>query len=350
MTPGSTFVRMSASLPVKARKAPVRAWANALAALALVGLAFVAPANAQPREGHFRIGVLLAVASSTTPWMAVFIRELQKLGYVEGRNTVIEVRSAEGEMGRLPDLAKELVALGPDVIFAQNFLPVMALKATGSAIPVVFAGVGGDPVRSGLIQSLAHPGGNFTGMMVVMVDIAGKNLQLLKELIPGMTRAAVLTNPDNSGHLMYVEETARNSPALGIEVVKIEYRHGSDLPEAIERAERFGAQAVIATGEPVAAANRKTIIDLARSKRLPTMFNYPLAAVEGGLMAYGPDAESDFRGAAIYVDKILRGAKAADLPVQQTTRLHLVINLKTAEALGVKVPQALLARADEVIE
>jgi putative ABC transport system substrate-binding protein len=282
--------------------------------------------------------------------MAAFMREMQKLGYVEGQNTIIDTRSAEGDMQRLPRLARELVALSPKVIFAIGTPPVMALKSLGTSIPVVFAGVGGDPVQSGLINSLARPGGNFTGMLNIAIDIAGKRLQLLKELLPGIARAGVLRNAGNEASVAIVNEILKSASAVGIEVIPFDFKRAEDLPHAVEQAERRGAQALILTGDAILVANRKKIIDLARSKRLPTCFDYRFEVAEGGLISYGADIESNYRDAATYIDKILRGAKPADLPVQQPTRLSLVINLKTSEALGIKVPAMLLDRADEVIE
>ena len=333
----------------RARHKPVLRLATSFVGLALIGAAHTAPLAAELREGHFRIGVLVAVSASTTPSMAAFMKELQRLGYVEGQNTIIDPRSAEGEMGRLPDLAKELVTLAPDVIFAVGTPPVMALKSSGTSIPVVFAGIGVDPVQSGLVKSFAHPGTNFTGMLNVGVDIAAKRLQLLKEMLPSIG-AGVLRQAGNATAVAIVDEILKSAPAVGIEVVPSDFRRAEDLPHAVERAKRRRAQAMILTADAILVANRRTIIDLARQKRLPTMYSYPFEAADGGLISYGPDIESNYSDAATYVDKILRGEKAADLPVQQPTRLSLVINLKTAEALGIKVPPMLLARADEVIE
>ena len=282
--------------------------------------------------------------------MAAFVQELEKAGYLEGRNTVIDVRSAEGEMERLPDLVKELVAVAPDVIFAVGTPPVIALKSSGTSIPVVFAGVGDDPVRSGLVKSFSHPGTNFTGIRNVGFDIAAKRLQPLKEMLPSIERAGVLRQAGNVASVAIVDEILKGGSAAGIEVVPFDFRRAEDLPQAVEQAERRGAQALILIADAILVANRRTIIDLARQKRLPTMYSYPFEAIEGGLISYGPDIESNYRDAATYVDKILRGEKAADLPVQQPTRLSLVINLKTAGAVGIKVPPMLLARADEVIE
>ena len=279
-----------------------------------------------------------------------FVLELQKLGYIEGGNTVIDTRSAEGDTELLPALAKELEALAPNVIFAVGTPPVMALKSLGTSIPVVFAGVGGDPVRSGWVKSIPHPGTNFTGMLNVGLDIAAKRLQLLKELLPSIRRAIVLRNASNASSIAIVDEIIGSSSTVGIEVVPIDVRRAKDLPPAIEQAERLGVQALILTADAMLVANRRAIIDLVDKKKLPAMYSYPFEAAEGGLISYGPDIVSNYRDAATYIDKILRGVKAADLPVQQPTRLSLVINLKTAGALGIKVPPMLLARADEVIE
>jgi len=187
-------------------------------------------------------------------------------------------------------------------------------------------------------------------MLNVGLDIAAKRMQLLKEMVPSIRRAGVLRQAGNVASVAIVDEILRSAPAVGIEVVPFDFRRAEDLPEAVEQVERRGAQALILTADAILVANRRTIIDLARQKRLPTMYSYPFEAIEGGLISYGPDIESNYRDAATYVDKILRGEKAADLPVQQPTRLSLVINLKTAGALGIKVPPMLLARADEVIE
>ena len=205
-------------------------------------------------------------------------------------------------------------------------------------------------MRSGLVKSFPHPGTNFTGILNVGLDIAAKRLQLLKEMLPSIERAGALRQAGNVASVAIVDEILKGGSAVGIEVVPFDFRRAEDLPQAVEQAERRGAQALILTADAILVANRRTIIDLARQKRLPTMYSYPFEAIEGGLISYGPDIESNYRDAATYVGKILRGEKAADLPVQQPTRLSLVINLKTAGAVGIKVPPMLLARADEVIE
>jgi len=230
--------------------------------------------------------------------MAAFVQELEKAGYLEGRNTVIDVRSAEGEMERLPDLVKELVAVAPDVIFAVGTPPVIALKSSGTSIPVVFAGVGDDPVRSGLVKGFPHPGTNFTGILNVGFDIAAKRLQPLKEMLPSIERAGVLRQAGNVASVAIVDEILKRSVAVGIEVVPFDFKRGEDIPHAVEQAERIGAQALILTADAILAANRRTIIDLARQKRLPAMYSYPFEAIEGGLISYGPDIESNYREAA----------------------------------------------------
>jgi putative ABC transport system substrate-binding protein len=206
------------------------------------------PSAAELREGKFRIGVLVAVSASTTPSMGAFVQELQNLGYVEGQNIVIDARSAEGDMGRLPHLVKDLVALAPNVIFAVGTPPVMALKSSSTSIPVVFAGVGGDPVRIGF-NSPARPGGNLTGMLNVAIDIAGKRLQLLKELLPGIARAGMLRNAGNEASIAIVYELVKNGSAVGIEVVPVDFQRPEELRNAVEEAELRGAQALILTGD-----------------------------------------------------------------------------------------------------
>jgi putative ABC transport system substrate-binding protein len=320
----------------------------ALATLSFAGLVVVsAPAVAQPREGHFRVGVLVFGVFRGPLWTA-FAEELRKLGYVVGQNTTLEVREAENQEERLPVLAAELVALNPDVIFTSAPPPIMALKKVGRSIPVVFAGIG-DPVRLGVVESIPRPGGNFTGISNRGDEVVAKRLELLKELVPDIIRIAMFQNPLNPGVAITVEETAKNSKILGMEMIAIEIKRGEDLPEAIEHAVQAGAQALMITPDAITFNYRSTIIDLLLQKRLPAVYPTPIEARDGGLIAYGADIEAQWRRAAVYVDKILRGAKPADLPVEQGTPI-LAINLKTAAALGIQVPWTLSQRADEVIE
>jgi ABC-type uncharacterized transport system substrate-binding protein len=318
-----------------------------LAALTLMGLALSAPAAAQLRNGHFRVGIL-AFSGPRGPIWTALIEELRKLGYVEGQNTTFEVRSAETQQERLPDLAAELVALTPDVIFTSTAPPIMALKKVGTSIPVVFAGVS-DPARLGVVDSIPRPGGNFTGLTNNSEELVAKRLQLLKELIPDITRVAMFKTSNPSSALIFGDELKKSSNTLGIDIIPIEIKRGEDLPEAIEHAVQAGAQALASTPDPITFVNRTTIIELSRQKRLPTMYPTPIEARDGGLIAYGPEPEAQYRRAAVYIDKILRGAKPADLPVEQSTPI-LVINEKTAVALGIEIPATLLGRADEVIE
>jgi putative ABC transport system substrate-binding protein len=317
----------------------------ALAALALITLA--GPAAAQLREGHFRIGVLVFGVFRGPLWTA-FAEELRSLGYVEGQNTTLEVREAENQEERLPGLAAELVALNPEVIFTSSPPPIRALKKLGTSIPVVFAGIG-DPVRLGVVESIPRPGGNFTGFSNRGDELVAKRLQLLKELVPDIIRMAMFQNPLNPGVAITVEEVTKNSKTLGIEMFPVEIKRGEDLPEAIEQAVQAGAQALMITPDPITFNYRSTIIELLLRKRLPAVYPNPIEARDGGLIAYGADTEAQWRRAAVYVDKILRGAKPADLPVEQGTPI-LAINLKTAAALDIQVPWTLLQRADEVIE
>src|SRR3984893_17197926 len=307
-----------------------------------------APGAAQLREGHFRIGVLVFGVFRGPLWGA-FAEELRKLGYVEGRNTTLEVREAENRQERLPALAAELVALNPDVIFTSAPPPIMALKKVGTSIPVVFAGIG-DPARLGVVESIPRPGGNFTGVSNTGDELVGKRLQLLKELVPDIIRIAMFQNPLNPGVAITVEGVIKKSKILGMEMmIPIEIKRGEDLPGAIQQAVQAGAQALMITPDAISFNYRSTIIELLRQKRLPAVYRTPIEARDGGLIAYGADTEAQWRRAAVYVDKILRGAKPADLPVEQGTPVF-VINLKTAAALDIQVPWTLLQRADEVIE
>jgi putative tryptophan/tyrosine transport system substrate-binding protein len=320
----------------------------ALAALTLAGLGDVsAPAVAQTREGHFRVGVLVFGVFRGPLWTA-FAEELRRLGYVVGQNTTLEVREAENQEERLPVLAAELVALHPEVIFTSAPPPIRALKKVGTSIPVVFAGIG-DPVRLGVVESIPRPGGNFTGISNRGDELVAKRLQLLKELVPDIIRVAMFQNPLNPGVAITVEEVTKNSKVLGMEMIPVEIKRGEDLPEAIEQAVQAGAQALMITPDAITFNYRSTIIDLLLQKRLPAVYPTPIEARDGGLIAYGTDIEAHWRRAAVYVDKILRGAKPADLPVEQGDPI-LAINLKTAAVLDIQVPLVLLQRAEQIIE
>jgi putative ABC transport system substrate-binding protein len=318
-----------------------------VAALLLADLVPSGISSAQVRDGHFRVGVMGSqpLAKVLTGNIAPVVDELQKLGYVEGKNIKFEVRSSEGETDRFSDIAAEFVALNLDVILAANTPAIIALKKTGTSIPIVFTMIGSDPVRLGIVESIPRPGGNFTGIISNNLEIAAKRMQMLKEIVPDATRIGMFLNPLNPASQLAVDETTRQAGPLGIEIIPIEVKRAEDIAPAIDRALQVQAQALITTDDLVTFANRQTVIELTRQKKLPTMYNYRIQALEGGLVSYGVDADAQFRRAAAYIDRILRGSKPADLPVEQASRLLLVINLKTAEAIGVEIPPMLVARA-----
>ena len=281
-------------------------------------------------------------------WLAAFVERLRELGWIEGRTVAIEVRWAENRAERYAEIAAEFVRLKVDVI-ATLGIAVPAAKRATSAIPIVFA-VDADPVGSGLVASLARPGGNVTGLSSQSPDTASKRLQLLHEVVPGLRRLAILGNPDWHGAVQEMNEVRTVAPALGLDIVdKLEIRRADDIAPAFA-ALKGGAQGLYVSSDPLVATNRVRIITLALAARLPTSFVRREYIEAGGLMAYGPNFLDLNRRAADFVDKILRGTKPADIPVEQPTKFDLIINLTTAKALGLTVPPTLLARADEVIE
>lgn len=327
----------------------VRAGASILAVLALTGLVVLRPAAAQIREGHYRIGVLTTFTQEPVP--APLVEALMKLGYVEGRNTTFEVRSVGGlNPEKLKVLADELVALGPDVIYAQTTPAVIAIKKAGSTIPVVFTGIGGDPVRLGLVDSVPRPGKNFTGIINSVSQLYSKRLELVKELITGIEAVAIFQNPLNPSSTDSIEATRKAAHLLGIRIIPIDVTGAENLSEAVERAVQLGAQALISSADSVVSQQRKAIIELARQRKLPSIFNFRAEVIEGGLIAYGIDNRDQLQRSAAYLDKILRGVNPADLPVELAGKVSLVVNLNTAKELGIEIPAGLLVRADEVIE
>ena len=294
------------------------------------------------------IGFLGTTASSGwRPWSAAFVQRLSELGWIEGRTIAIEYRWAEGRSERYMEIAAEFVRLKVDVIVTAGNA-VLAVKRATSTIPIVFT-LGADPVGTGLVASLSRPGGNVTGLSVQRTDTAGKRLELLSEVLPGLRRLAILANvgfPDSVREMGEVEATART---LGIEVAKLEIQRAEDIVRAFE-ALKDDADALYVCSDALVNTNRLRINTLALATRLPTMHGVREFVEAGGLMSYGPNYPDLFRRAGDYVDKILRGTKPGDIPVEQPTKFELVINLKTAKALGLDVPPTLLARADEVIE
>jgi putative ABC transport system substrate-binding protein len=320
------------------------------AAAALRPLAVSAQQVAKPA----RMGWLgMDLAASDPRFREAFLQGLRDLGYNEGPNLVIEYRDAEGKPERLPALAAGLVALNVDVIVAgAGTLSALAAKQATTTIPIVFPVVG-DPVADGLVTSLARPGGNLTGLSAVSTELIGKLLELLKQAVPGVSRVALLLKPDAAPERTmqgYLKESDAAARALGVQLQVVEAQGPEDFDRAFSDMSEAHADALVVLGTPVFQVARQRLVDLAAKSRLPTVFSYRAFVDAGGLMSYGPSFPDMFRRAATYVDKILNGAKPADLPVEQPTKFELVINLKTAKALGLTVPQSLLARADEVIE
>jgi putative tryptophan/tyrosine transport system substrate-binding protein len=315
---------------------------------AVTGGLLAAPlaAEAQPAGKPYRVGVLSA-GSIVNPEIQAFRESLQALGWVEGRNIAIESRFAEGRTDRLAGLAADLVRLEVQVIVAGPSTVAKAAHQATATIPIVMAGVG-DPVKLGFVRSLNHPAGNMTGLATLLPELEAKSFQLLTELLPRLVRVAVLLNPDNPLH--EVEDAEAAAKLVGLQLVPVRARTPEDFPAAFDVIVKAGAGAVDVWGDPVFGRHRAALVDLATKSRLPTMFKTKPDVAAGGLLAYGPDFVDLYRRAASYVDKILKGTKPGDLPVEQPTKLELVINLKTAKALGLTIPPSLLQRADQVIE
>ncbi len=309
-------------------------------------------AEAQQAAKPARIGYLGVAARDNNLNPEAFLRGLRDLGYIEGRNLVIEYRDAEGKPERFPALAAELVALNVDVIVAGGgTLGALAAMQATKTLPIVF--LVGDPVADGLVTSLARPGGNATGLSFISTELTGKLMEMLKQAVPEVSRVALLLKPDAAPERTmqgFRKEADVAARALGVHLQILEARGPEDFDRAFSDLSeaRVGALAVLVTGAFISA--RQRLVDLAAKHRLPTVFSFRDFVDAGGLMSYGPDQPDMFRRAATYADQILKGAKPADLPVQQPTKFELVINLKTAKALGLAIPHAMLMRADEVIE
>jgi putative ABC transport system substrate-binding protein len=280
--------------------------------------------------------------------LAAFVARLRELGWIDGRNVAIEVRWAEGRGERFAEIAAEFVRRKVDVILTHNTPPVLAAKQATSVIPIVFA-TAGDPVGIGVVASLARPGGNVTGLSGEATDTAGKRLELLREVVPGLRRLAILANVGSAYTTLELSQVWPTARLLSLEATVFEIQRTEDIALAFE-ALKGRADALYVTPDPVTIVNRVRISTLALGARLPTIYAVREPVEAGGLMSYGPNWPHMFRRAADYVDKILRGTKPADIPVEQPTKFDLVINLTTAKALGLEVPPSLLARADEVIE
>jgi putative ABC transport system substrate-binding protein len=289
-----------------------------------------------------------ATAAAESQRAAVFIQRLRELGWSEGRSIAIEYRWAEGRSARMAEIAAEFVRLKIDVVLATGTAPALAAKQATSLVPIVFP-FAGDPVGTGLVASLTHPGGNVTGFSNQAADATGKRIELLREIVPHLLRLAILANADYPAAVLEMGEAQAAARTLGLEAVVVEVRQSKDLSPAFE-ALKGRADGLCLVGDPLMTANRIRINTLALAARLPTIYVQREYVDAGGLISYGASFPDLFRRAAEVVDKILRGAKPADIPVEQPTKFDLVINLTTAKALGLEIPPTLLARADEVIE
>jgi putative ABC transport system substrate-binding protein len=309
-------------------------------------------ADAQRAARIARVGYLAGSVTSGLRPTDSFRQGLRDLGYVEGRNVVIEVRDAEGKLERFPALAAELVALKVDVIVAPTTLGALAAKQATRTIPIVFAGAA-DPVTDGLVSSLARPGGNVTGLSGVGLDLVGKRLELLKQALPGMTRVAVLWQPGGMGERTesdMLKATDLAARALGVQTHFVEARAPEDFERAFSEMTRASVAALTVFASAMLFNERARLVGLAAKNRLPAVYPTRLYVDVGGLMSYGPNLADLVRRAATYVDKILRGAMPSYLPVEQPMKFELVINSRTAESLGLNIPQSVLARADDVIQ
>jgi putative ABC transport system substrate-binding protein len=321
-----------------------RVWPRITTVVAVLLLAAPPAAEAQPSATIPRIGLL----ADATSWEPLRLG-LRDLGYVEGKSIALEERSSQGRHERFSDLASELVRLNVNIIVTWGTPATLAAKQATTTIPIVMASAG-DPVRSGLVRSLAHPGGNVTGLTVLGPGLAAKRLELLKEAVPNMSRVAFLWNPANPDQKSSFNEVQAGARALGLTFLSVEARSREELEQALAAMKQSRPSALLMTADAVHQRYIGRIVAFTSETRLPAMYQLKEAADRGGLMSYGASLPDLGRRAAYYVDKILKGAKAADLPVEQPTKFELVINLRTAKALGLTIPPSLLLRADQVVE
>ena len=291
-----------------------------------------------------RIGII-----DDEPVWDSFLQGLRDFGYIENQNIAIEYRSAEGKVDRLAQAARELVSIPVDVIVVTGSPATHAVRQATSTIPIVAIGVG-DPLRAGFAVSLARPGGNMTGLSSLSPDLIGKRLEILRECIPAVARVAFLWNPDNDSNLAFLDDLIVAVPALSLELTSAPIRNADEFEGTFAAVLQRRPSAALVTGDPLLRRHQNRIIDFVAKNRLPAMYQEKEWVAAGGLLSYGPSLPDLFRRGVSYVHRILEGAKPADLPIEQPTRFELVINLKTAKALGLTIPSTLLARADEVIE
>jgi putative ABC transport system substrate-binding protein len=317
--------------------------------LASVLLTTVFLAEAQQAEKVARLGYLSSRTGRGSPNAEALRQGLRGLAYVEGQNIAIEYRSAEGNLDRFPSLAAELVMLKVDIIFAAGGEAGRAAKKATSAIPIIFVGAV-DPVATGMVDSLARPGSNITGFSTGAPGLYGKRLEIIKETLPRLARVSVLLNPTNPNADVALKEIRSAGQDLGVQVQSLEVRSPNDIDRAFEAATKAQAGALVVTQQSPITINPKRVAELAAKRRLPAIYTETEWVHAGGLMSYGPSIPDLYRRSADYVDKILKGTKPADLPVEQPIKYELMINLKTAKTLGLTIPQSLLLRADQVIE
>ncbi|MEO7727374.1 MAG: ABC transporter substrate-binding protein [Burkholderiales bacterium] len=307
---------------------------------------------AQPQGKVWRVGFLaqrhMEFVDSDS-YYGPFTQGMRELGYFEGRNLVVEWRSAEGKIERLPELAAELVRLKVNVLAATGALASLAAQKATTAIPIVMIGVG-DPVGSGLVKSLARPGGNSTGLSNMNVDLGPKLLEMLRGMAPKVTRVAVLVNPSNVFHTLLLKNIQVAAQKLGVEIQPVEASTPEEIANGFAMMTRHNVGALIVSQEPFFQQQRTQIVELAATQRLPSIGGYGQYAEAGGLMSYGQNPRERYRRAATYIDKIFKGANPGDIPVEQPTQFELLINRKTANALGLKISNSLLAQATKVIE
>src|SRR5713226_9336809 len=309
------------------------------------------PATEAQQRAHLpRVGYLGTSSASLEPELVKAFREgLRDLGYVEGQNILIEYRWAEGNYQRFPDLVAELVRLKVDLILTAGTPGALAAKRATQTIPIVMASTG-DAVGAGLVSSLARPGGNLTGLTAMVPDLEGKRLELLREVFPTLTTVAVLLNTANPYNTIVWEQTQVSARALGVKVQPVDLRGPEEFKDAFAKLVRQRPDGLVMLADRFLLAHRTQIVDFVAKNQLPAIYPYRDFVVVGGLMSYSPSYEDLFRRSATYVDKILKGAKPSDLPIEQPTKFELLVNMKTAKTLGVPIPPSLLLRADHVVE
>jgi putative ABC transport system substrate-binding protein len=325
----------------------VKRWAACLLGIVVSAAASLSGTAQQPAK-VIRIGILSPAGSPSTKGFDAFCDGLRELGYIDGVNIGIEYRLTAGDYDRLPAMAADLVRLPVDVIVTDTQRSAHAAQEATRTIPIVAATAGADPVAAGLAASLAHPGGNLTGFTSGDIELSGKRVQLLKETLPGVSRVAALRNPANP--LSSLQATEASARALGLQLRPIAAAGPDEIAAGVEAAVGDGAEALVVLPDAMFWNERRRIVTLAAQHKLPAIYEEREYTNDGGLISYGRDVSEQFRQAAGYVEKILKGAKPADLPIQQPTKFELVVNLKTAQALGLTIPYSILMRADEVIE